>query len=57
MVNTFTNEPCLTHLWQKGEAPSPCRGWVRGVGDRNEPRGLSPLLSVIPPRIHGSPNG
>ena len=31
------NEPCLTRLWQKGEAPSPCRGWVRGVGDRNEP--------------------
>ena len=35
------NEPCLTRLWQKGEAPSPCRGWVRGVGDRNEPRVLA----------------
>ncbi len=36
--NPSPNEPCLTHLWQKDEAPSPCRGWVRGVGDRNEPR-------------------
>ena len=30
--------PCLTRVWQKGVAPTPCRGWVRGVGDRNEPR-------------------
>ena len=36
---TPRNEPCLTRVWQKGEAPTPCRGWVRGVGDRNEPRG------------------
>ena len=36
--STSQNEPCLTHLWQKGEAPRPGRGWVRGVGDRNEPR-------------------
>ena len=36
---TLRNEPCLMRVWQKGEAPSPCRGWVRGVGDRNEPRG------------------
>ena len=35
---TSPNEPCLMRLWQKGEAPTPCRGWVRGVGDRNEPR-------------------
>ena len=40
--STSQNEPCLTRLWQKGEAPSPCRGWVRGVGDRNEPRVMSP---------------
>ncbi|HEX6011686.1 MAG TPA: hypothetical protein VFY87_07770 [Geminicoccaceae bacterium] len=53
------NEPCLARLWQKGEAPTPCTGWVRGVGDRNEPGigGPSPLVSVIPPRIHVSPNG
>ena len=31
-------EPCLGWLWQKGVAPTPCRGWVRGVGDRYEPR-------------------
>ncbi len=36
------NEPFLMRLWQKGEAPSPCRGWVRGVGDRNEPGASSP---------------
>ena len=33
-----TSEPCLVDLWQKGEAATPCRGWLRGVGDRCEPR-------------------
>ena len=41
-------EPCLTRLWQKGEAPTPCRGWVRGVGDRNEPRVMSPCAQRDP---------
>ena len=42
------NEPCLVDLWQGGGAPPLCRGVERGVGDRNEPRDLSPSLSVIP---------
>ncbi len=33
-----TCEPCLVGLWQKGGAATPCRGWLRGVGDRCEPR-------------------
>jgi hypothetical protein len=32
------NEPCLAELWHGGGAPTPCTGWARGVGDRNEPR-------------------
>ena len=35
------NEPCLVRVWQKGGAPPLCRGLVRGVGDRNEPRDLA----------------
>ena len=38
-----TNEPCLVRVWQKGGAPPLCRGVVRGVGDRNEPRDLQPV--------------
>ena len=33
-----TAEPCLVRLWQKEGAATPCRGWLRGVGDRDEPR-------------------
>ena len=33
-----TCEPGLVGLWQKGGAATPCRGWLRGVGDRCEPR-------------------
>ena len=42
------SEPCLVGLWQR-----------RGArGRRSErSRGTSPSLSVIPPRIHRSPNG
>ena len=32
------NEPCLAGMWHGGGAPTPCTGWARGVGDRNEPR-------------------
>ena len=35
------NDPCLVGLWQEGGAPTPCTGWARGVGDRNEPRALA----------------
>ena len=49
------NEPCLAKLWHEGGAPTPCTGWARGVGDRNEPRDLSPLLSMIPPRCSSEP--
>jgi len=33
-----TPEPCLVGVWHKGGAATPCRGWLRGVGDRFEPR-------------------
>ena len=32
------NEPCLAGMWHEVGAPTPCTGWARGVGDRNEPR-------------------
>ena len=51
------NEPCLMRLWQKGEAPTPCRGWVRGGWRSERTQGLSPFASMIPPRILISPNG
>ena len=60
--NPLRNEPGLVGLWHGGGAPPLCRGVARGVGDRNAERqrrseGTSPSLSVIPPRIHRSPNG
>jgi hypothetical protein len=48
-------EPCLAGMWHEEGAPTPCTGWARGVGDRNEPRDLSPSLSVIPPRCSSEP--
>ena len=37
-VGPRPNEPCLAGMWHEVGAPTPCTGWARGVGDRNEPR-------------------
>ena len=31
-------EPCLELVWHGVGAATPCRGWLRGVGGRSEPR-------------------
>ena len=33
-----TSAPCLEPVWHGVGAATPCRGWLRGVGDRCEPR-------------------
>jgi phage terminase large subunit GpA-like protein len=33
---------CLAGMWHEVGAPTPCTGWARGVGDRNEPRDCEP---------------
>ena len=41
-------EPCVADLWHGGGAPTPCTGWARGVGDRNEPRDSEPVSQRDP---------
>ena len=56
LVGPAFNEPCLMRLWQKG-GTHPLQG-LGARGRRSErTQGMSPWLSVIPPRIHVSPNG
>ena len=53
---TLANEPCLVGLWQK-VGPHPLqRGGARGRRSERT-QGAEPEASVIPPRIHVSPNG
>ena len=49
--------PVLLRLWHEGWGTHPLQG-VGARGRRSErTQGMSPWLSVIPPRIHVSPNG
>ena len=51
LADTSPNEPCPAGPWHKAGAPTPCTGWARGVGGRNEPRARARLLARSRPAL------